>query len=272
MSGKQLISAIRSLSELSRPPTPAELATEARRIIAENPLSSMFAMTQYDSQGKPVYRDQGMESGDDSAAVQRHILLSEKIRRSLVAQGGIEPARLVIVDEHYVGEDAIGIICSHSPFVPEDRRAIFTSGILHFFHGDMIAALHTLVPQLENLLRHVLRLHGHDVTKLNDDDMTQEDLGLSVLVDKLRPELNAIFQERMVTDIDHVFNHRGGPNLRNRLAHGLVAEWEPHSHDAIYACWLIFQLCCIPLHSQWDEIAGLYDWSEGLGRMGEDAG
>jgi hypothetical protein len=251
---------------------PAVLAAEARRIIAENPLSSMFAMTQYDSQGKPVYRDPGLESGDDSAAVQRHILQSEKIRRSLVAQGGVEPARLVIVDEHYVGEDVIGIICSRSPLVPHDRRAIFTSGILHFFHGDMIAALHTLVPQLENSLRHVLRLHGHDVTKLNDDDMTQEDLSLSAVLDRLRPELNAIFHESVVTDIDNVFNHRGGPNLRNRLAHGLVAGWEPHSHDAIYACWLIFQLCCIPLHSEWDEIASLFDWSEGRGRMGEDAG
>ena len=118
--------------------------------------------------------------------------------------------------------------------------------MLAFFHGDMISALHTLVPQLENSLRHVLRQHGHDVTRLTED-MNQEELSLSALLEKLRHALIAIFGDRMVTDIDSVFNYRGGPNLRNRVAHGLVGQWEPQSDDAIYACWLIFQLCCIPL-------------------------
>lgn len=259
--GKSLPEALRAFSSLSRAPSSVELEAEAQKVISENPLSSIFAATQYDAQGKPVHRDQGLESGDDRAVVERQIGQSEKIRRSLVVQGGIEPTRLAIAEEHYVDQDVIGIICSQSPFVPQDRRAIFTSGLVDFFHGNMIAALHTLNPQLENSLRHVLRLHGHDVTKLNDD-MTQEDLGFSVLLDKLRPGLNDIFGERMVTDIDSVFNYRGGPNLRNRVAHGLVAQWEPHSDDAIYACWLILQLCCIPLLPHWEQLAGLIDHAQ----------
>jgi Domain of unknown function (DUF4209) len=146
------------------------------------------------------------------------------------------------------------------------RRAIFASGLLAFLHGDMISALHTLVPQLENSLRHVLRQHGHDVTRLTED-MNQEDLSLSALLEKLRHALIAIFGDRMVTDIDSVFNYRGGPNLRNRVAHGLVGQWEPQSDDAIYACWLIFQLCCIPLRGQWDELARLFSFAEGPGEL-----
>ena len=235
-------------------------------MIAENPLASMFAATQYDAQGKPVHRDGGLESADDSAVVRRQIAQGEKIRRSLVVQGGIEPARLKIAEEHYVGEDVIGIICSQSPFVPQYRRAIFARGMLAFFHGDMIAALHTLVPQLENALRHVLRLHGHDVTRLTDD-MNQEDLSLSALLEKLHHALIAILGDRMVTDIDSVFNYRGGPNLRNRVAHGLVGQWEPHSDDAIYACWLIFQLCCIPLRGRWEELGRLCAFAAGTGEL-----
>jgi branched-chain amino acid transport system substrate-binding protein len=82
---------------------------------------------------------------------------------------------------------------------------------------------------------------------------------------KLSPRL------AFVTDIDSVFNFRGGPNLRNRVAHGLVGQWEPHSDDAIYACWLIFQLCCIPLHGQWEELARLFAFAQGAGELDTEA-
>jgi hypothetical protein len=264
VAGKPLVTALREFSRLSRAPTPRELEDGARKLMAETPLASMVAATQYDVQGKPVHRDKGLESGDDDAVVQRQIALMERIRRSAVAQARIEPARLKIAEEHYVGVDVIGILCSQSPFVPQDRRAIFASGLVAFLNGDMITALHTLVPQLENSLRHVLRLHGHDVTRLTED-MNQENLSLSALLEKLRHPLIAIFGDGMVADIDSVFDYRGGPNLRNRVAHGLVGQWEPHSDDAIYACWLIFQLCCIPLFARWGELMRLCDFAEGAG-------
>jgi hypothetical protein len=130
------------------------------------------------------------------------------------------------------------------------------SGLLRFMQGDMTAALHTLVPQLENSLRHLLRLNGHDVIKLNDD-MTQEDMGLTQMFARLRPELNDIFGEEIITDIENIFLYRGGPQLRDRVAHGLVSEWEPYNDDAVYACWLMIQLCCIPLVPHWDELERL---------------
>lgn len=263
VAGKPLGVALGAFGRLSRAPDPSQLEEEARQAIAENPLSSIFATTQYDANGKPVYRDQGLESDDEQTSVKRQISQSERLRRSLAAQGCIEPARLKIAEEHYVDEDIVSIVCSMSPFVPPDRRAIFTSGLVNFFHGNMIGALHVLVPQLENSLRHVLRLHGHDATKLNDD-MTQEELALSVLLEKLRPELDAIFGEHMITDIDNLLNYRGGPNLRNRVAHGLVGQWEPHSDDAIYACWLIFQLCCIPLLPRWQQVERRIDYVQGV--------
>ncbi len=257
VSGKPLMAAIRAFASLSVAPTPEHLEEDARVQISENPLSSIFVSTTYDTSGKPVHRDPGMEEGSDGG-VQRMIAQAEGIRRNLTAQGQVEPARLIIMTQHYVGEEVIGFIVHQSPFVPQDRNVLFASGILHFFQGDMVAALHTLVPQLENSLRQVLRLHGHDVTKLNED-MTQQDLSLSAMLDRLRPQLTAIFGARMITDIDNVFNYPGGPNLRNRLAHGSLPEWVPFGADSVYACWLIFQLCCIPLLRRWDELTSLYD-------------
>ena len=67
-------------------------------------------------------------------------------------------------------------------------------------------------------------------------------------------ELNEILGEATVTDIDNVFHYRGGPNLRNTLSHGQILQWEPYGSDAIYACWLIFRISCIPLFPHWDKL------------------
>ena len=261
VSGKPLMQALRALALVTVAPDPQQLEKEAREMIAAHPLSSIFAATTYDATGKPVHRDKGMD-GSENEGVQRKIAENERFRRSAVAQGYITNARLAIAREHYVGEDAVGLICSHSPFVPADRTALFATGILDFFNGNMIPALHVLMPQLENSLRHVLRLQGHDPTKLNED-MTQEDVGLSVLLDKFREELEAIFGAHMVADINNVFNFRGGPNLRNRIAHGLVPNDEPFGDDAVYACWLIFSLVCIPLLPHWEQLVALHVRDQG---------
>lgn len=252
---KPLATTLRIFAILSHAPDPDALEDEARRMIAEHPLSSLFASTHYDGRGKPVHRTPGGGLGDDSdrSAIDEKIAQSEKIRRSIVATGTIEPMRQTIVTEHNVDDRAISLLCNHSRFVPSDRVAIFSSGLGHFFQGDMIAALHTLLPQIENSLRHILRLHGHDVIKINDD-LTQEDMGFTQLLARLRPQLDEIFGAAMITDLENTFIYRGGPQLRDRTTHGLIGQWEPFSEDSIYACWLIYQLCCLPLLPYWKQL------------------
>jgi hypothetical protein len=160
--------------------------------------------------------------------------------------------------EQTVTEVQIAILCQHSIFVSDDRQSLFVTGLLHFFHGGMIEALHILLPQLENSIRHVLRLHGHDVIKLNED-MTQESLGLTQILARLRPELEAIFGDAVVAEFDSLLTYRGGPQLRDRTSHGLLHHWEPFGHNSVYACWLVYRLVCIPLLPHWNELAPALD-------------
>jgi hypothetical protein len=51
----------------------------------------------------------------------------------------------------------------------------------------------------------------------------------------------------LVADIAHVFLKKPGPSLRHAVAHGLLQDSSVFTADAIYACWLIFRLCCAPL-------------------------
>jgi hypothetical protein len=244
----------------NRSPELIKLRDEARRSIAERPLSSLFGSTHYDHEGKPVHRTSGggIANGDDAEAIQEQIAQAEKIRRSFVVAGVIEPVRQTIMLEHFMTESQIALLCRHSIFIPNDREGLFVAGLTHFFHGDMIAALHILLPQLENSLRHQLRLHDHDVIKLNLD-MTQESFGLSQMLARLRPELEAIFGDAVVAEFDNLLIYRGGPQLRDRTSHGLMHHWEPHGADAVYVCWLVYRLVCIPLLPDWDKLAPALD-------------
>lgn len=258
---KPLSEALRILALLSKSPEPQKLKDEARQAIAEHPLSSLFGATHYDHDGKPVHRTPGggLGDGDEEAQeVREKIAQSEKLRRSIVVCGQIEPARQVILLEHAVDEALVALLCRHSGFVPEDREGIFVSGILHFLQGDMIAALHTLLPQIENSFRHILRLHGEDVVKINED-MTQEDMSLSQMVGRLRPALESIFGAAIIADIENLNIYRGGPQLRDRATHGLLHQYAPFGPDAVYACSLVFRLVCIPLLPHWDKLAPSLD-------------
>ena len=63
----------------------------------------------------------------------------------------------------------------------------------------------------------------------------------------MRSELTSVFGDAITADIENVFLKKIGPNLRNRISHGLLSDGDPYGDDAIYGCWLIFHLCMLPL-------------------------
>jgi hypothetical protein len=56
-----------------------------------------------------------------------------------------------------------------------------------------------------------------------------------------------VFGDAIVADIENVFLKKPGPYLRHSVSHGLLHDGDPYGDDAIYACWLIFHLCLLPL-------------------------
>jgi hypothetical protein len=234
---------------LTRSPDPAQLIEQAAKSIREHPLSSLFGMTHHDREGKVVHRSEGAGFGDgeDSAAIQRQIAQDEGIRRHLTAMGEIETARQAIARDHYISDDLLAQLLVHSAFVPRDVVMTYCRGFTRFFQGDFVSALYILTPLLENSLRHVLKSHGHDVTKFDDSKMTQEDRTISALFEQMRQELVSVFGNAIITDIENVFLKKPGPSIRHALSHGLLSDGDPYSEDAIYGCWLIFHLCLLPL-------------------------
>ena len=252
--GKSLGHALAALACLARSPDPDELRDRARERISDAPLSTMMSSTRIDDEGKVIARVPGLLEGeDDSNALQYHIAEYEGFRRGAVAQGQIEPARNLIQAEHPVDRRNLRPIALWTPFVPADRVDLVTTGLARFIGGDMFSALHILVPQLEHSLRHMLQQTGVDTSKIKVG-MTQENLTLSVMLDKMREPMEKILGPAIVFEIENLFTFDGGPAIRHQLAHGLISSNECYSTDCIYACWFIFHLYCLPLLPRWKEV------------------
>jgi hypothetical protein len=192
--------------------------------------------------------------GEDDSALKQQIAQSESIRRTFVVGSKFEVGRRAIVDNHYLSEDVFMSVLTHSPFVPGDLVFTFSRGFVKLFQGDSISALYILTPLLENSLRYVLKAHGEDVTVFDDSTQTQQDRTISSLFEQMRPQLDEIFTKTITADLERVFLDKPGPHIRHAVSHGLLSDGEAFSPDAIYACWIIFRLCLMPLYPYRDGI------------------
>lgn len=260
MLGKTLMGMLKQFVLLARPPQLDKLREAAAAQIQKFPLSSLFAITHLDHEGKTIHRSPGAGGfGEaDEGAIENQIEQNEKIRRGLVATGQIEVAREIIITTHTLREADLLFICENSPFIPDGHIGTYAYGFARFFQGDMLGAIYALVPQLENSLRHVLKAHGHDVTKMDLNTLTQEDRTISGLFEQMRTELDSIFGIAITGDIERVFLSKAGPHIRHQVAHGLLHDSTPFGDDARYACWLIFHLVCAPLIRHWAELEEAY--------------
>lgn len=162
----------------------------------------------------------------------------------LRVQVSIEPARQQIVAEHPARPVDLLFMVQDNPFIPRGREGLFLRGLHAGLHGDVVLALHLLLPQIENSLREIFTAKGVITSKLESDDSQDErDLGWMLT----HAEMAKVFGDGMAFDLRGLLVERFGLNLRNDIAHGLLAESQMITEGAIYAWWLTLRLCCFPI-------------------------
>ena len=234
-----------------RSPEVTDLVEAARSQIKENPLSSIFSTVIMDREGKVIKRSEGGLSpdGPHETTIKHKISQNESMRRHIVTAGGIDVARQIIMDTSNVSIADFWCLLQYTPFVPNELRYTYAHGFCKFFQGDCISALYVLVPLLEASIKHVLKSLSVDVSVFDSTLEVREDRTISSIFENLRDDLIKIFSNKIVVNIDNVFLSKFGPHLRHSVAHGLLTDGDPFAPDAIYACWLIYHLCMIPLAS-----------------------
>ncbi len=101
-----------------------------------------------------------------------------------------------------------------------------------------------LIPQIENSMRYILRRKGV-ITSGIDSSGIQDEHSLNETL--FTTELNEVFGDDIIFDLQGLLVERFGVNLRNRMAHGLMDHTSFFSIHASYMWAITLRLCCWPL-------------------------
>ena len=245
--------ALKSFALLGRSPKIDDLQGEALKHSQKSPLSARIGVKHMDSEGKTIVHTAGAGSGEPPEDWYLNVIARlESVRRAMVVANCIEPVRLLINGNIAIEERHFYPIVWQSAFVPQLQAPLYALGFARLFQGDFPSAAHLLIPQLEPSLRHILKARGADPTKRRDD-ATEEDRSLDAIMSNHRAELVDILGAPLLEELDRVFNIQPGPALRHEVAHGKMLTGQCYSADVIYACWLLYRVCCLFVMKKWDE-------------------
>lgn len=251
IAGKSLEESLVTLALITPSPRKVALRKEVEEYTKQFPLLHLFPAYIPTETGRVVGKRPGMLSPDEQ---QEGFFQAEMFKRAGLYQihnavGRIEPARKQCASEHNTRVADLMDLVASNPFVPPGREWLYARGLHAGLMGDFVVALHLLLPQVENSLRHVLEQHGANVTKHNDEGI-EDVMYLHELLDEhgaLRGTLESLFGEDTVFDLEGLLVRRFGANLRNRSAHGLMNYEQLQSAESLYAWWLILRLCVLSL-------------------------
>jgi hypothetical protein len=164
---------------------------------------------------------------------------------------GIAAVAIVAVRDQTVIEHPVLLrdwspLVLNNPFIPPGREQIFAEGLHAGLTGNLMVAVHLLIPQIENSFREILRRHNVIPSKLNKDGIEEERHIQDLLYMK---EFKQVFGAALTFDLTALLVDHGGPNLRHETAHGLKSYDEFTTPDALYF-WCLTLRLCIPLFLQ----------------------
>ena len=143
--------------------------------------------------------------------------------------------------EHKISLQQIIDICSYSTIVPQNRVYLWARGLYHGFNYDFADAIHLLTPQIENMIRVMMRQEGLNTSQISGDQIhTESEIGMSNLLRD--PNIDRVIPKDYVFNLKAIFSEKPGPNLRNEIAHGLLEPAVACSPLAIYAWWFVLKL------------------------------
>ena len=249
--GKKFQDAILTLSLLGLPPKVSHLQQK----VQETAWLSRFApITIMNEMGKVVAR-QSSNPDEAETEVRFEMYRNAIDYQKFHAQAYIEPARSQINLEHSVQLKDLFAIVLYNPFVPPGREYQFAKGLYAGLIGDFFTSTHILIPQIENSIRYLLRKNGALPSKIDINKGIEDERDLNTtLFPRNYPQINSIFDEDTLFDLQGLLIERSGSNLRNRMAHGLINDGEFNSPIMSYLWWVTLRLCCLPILQQQQQV------------------
>lgn len=252
--GRDKIAALGALGMLFPLASFEQVMSQAKSGIQEFPLSNLFGSETYDSSGQKVSTRPGADFSTQlapgaepdeitwSAMVRDHGILT-----SLVVQGRILPALELIRLQHQYSAALLFDLCRRSPSIPSGREWTWARGLLHGLDGDFVSAVCVLVPQIEHVVRVLMKQAGAH-TLITDERGVETEKGLGPLLDD--PKSVDVLGIDLCFELKALLTAGQGPNLRNFIAHGLASDGHLMAQSAVYVWWLAVRMAVFPWATQ----------------------
>lgn len=213
----------------------------------KNVFSSLFSKRFIDEEGRLVKILSPLDLRDpqeDASLLREHMVHYVSERRSLGETICLQLAYHKVRERGAVASDDLSFLIDRNALIPEERKAIIKTGLQLGLNGELYASLHILLPQTENLLRELVKLCGDMPTYLKEDG-TEDIKPLSQLFDSQK--LKEVYDEDLLFTWKTLLDGRGGPNLRNEIAHGVLSPKRGSSGAAL--CFLSLLIRFLSLYS-----------------------
>lgn len=199
---------------------------------------------QYSDDGRVIAKSPDLISAWEDGGDKYDAVMHEKMVRSfneemnLYVQNYIIPALHKILDEHSFSKLFVYEVCRLSPLISSDSINLVSQAIWLGFEYNFHIAIHIVAPQIEKIVRILLKKEGAHTTT-HKDGIDHEN-SLSSLLDL--KEAKTVLGEDFVFELKAVFTDSVGPNLRNEVAHGLLTDGGAFSFAPVYGWWLLLRI------------------------------
>ncbi|MFT4226069.1 DUF4209 domain-containing protein [Micropruina sp.] len=235
--------ALAAFATLAPPLDEASTRENAEKML-EGTISHIFGSSTFSSDFRKIASRPGSSGQANEDTVWAEMARTVFFHSQLLGKGIIQPAQDVLTTEHRFSRQYMVSLCMESPTVPEGHETLWGNGLVLGLGGNYGAAVSVLVPQLEQVVRVMLK--RHDVhTLFVDENGVESEKSLNALLDITETE--DIFGAGMVMEMKAMLVVQGGPNLRNDIAHGLLDDNSAWSYPALYMWWSCLRLVTWPV-------------------------
>jgi hypothetical protein len=260
VSGKPLEEALLAFALFPLIPEYADLRRQAEANAKRYKFSALFPGAQLNAEGKTVAKQGSLNAKDPKereAALQVEMVRHASMYYDILGRSSILPARERIMEEHPLRVEDFFWVVSNNPLVPPGRELLFAEAFYAGFTGDLPKAVHVLIHQMEHSIRELLKQHGVRVTGLSREGIQMERNLNTLLYDE---KLRELLGNDLVFALQSLLVEKFGPDLRNRVAHGLMDYRDFLAPVCHYYWWLCLRVACVPilnaLHAQANETGG----------------
>lgn len=224
VSGKSFGDAVLAFGQLAKPPSVDALQQQVRDAAKVAILESLTSVEIINARGHVTAKVPSLEVGaadPSQPGLRWRMFRCAGINRTVTVQATIAPARKTILHEHAPDRAAVLELIRYSPWIPDGHHESITKAIVAGLHGDMLVAGYIAPIQFEAVIRQAVECTGGPGPMLKPDG-TQEERTLSALLDL--PQATSIFGDAGVLELQDLLIDPLGSNLRNEVAHGLLAD------------------------------------------------